>query len=109
MLDFNLQPHFPRCLLHELRELQNRELLGELVENPAFASRRGFHAGKLDATYRVTNVEKASRLPAFAIHGERMADRSFDAEAVQHRTEYFIVIEPIDKSFIQRHFIRQCS
>src|ERR1700747_2264754 len=78
-----------------------------MIEHPAFASRRGLHTGELDTTYGVSNIKEASRLPAFAVHGERVAYRRFDTEAVQHCAEHFIVIEPVNERFIERHLVRQ--
>ena len=63
--------------------------------------RRRVQAGNLDAANRVANIEKAARLPALAIHRERMADGRLHAEAVQHRAENFVVIETVDERFIQ--------
>ena len=66
---------FPRQLLHT-------KLFGELVVNAELPGRRGVHAGDLDTSHRISNIQEAACLPAAAIDGKRMADRSLGAEPV---------------------------
>ena len=80
-----------------LRQLQHRELLGELVEHAEFAGLGRMQAGDLDAAHRIANIQKAARLAALAVDRERMPDRRLHAEAVQHRAEDFVVIEAVDQ------------
>ena len=65
----------------------------------------GIQAGDFDAAHGVANIQEAARLPALAIHRERMPDGRLHAKAVQHRAENFVVIEAIDQRFVQRHFV----
>ncbi len=48
---------------------------------------------------------KPRRLAAFAVYGERMSDDSFDAEAIEHGAENFVVIKSVDERFIERDFV----
>src|SRR5271157_988406 len=98
--------HFKSCLLphclYHLRELQDGELLGELVENAEFALSGGIEAGDLDAAHGVSNVQESSRLSAFSIDRERMAEGGLRAETIQHGAEHFVIVEAIDQSFVKR-------
>ena len=71
MLDLHLQAHWCRRP-GPVRELQHGKLLGELVEDPALARRGGVQARDLDALHRIANIEKAARLSALAVDGQRM-------------------------------------
>src|SRR5205807_524292 len=71
----------------------------KLVVHAAFAPRRGVVAGNLDAANRIANVQEAAGLSALPVHGERLADGSLHAKAVQHRPENIVVVETIDQRF----------
>src|ERR1700728_1900079 len=88
-----------------MRQLQNRELFGELVEDAELASIGWMMAGNLDAADGVANVEEATRLSALAVDGDRMAGGSFDAKAVQSGAEDFVIVEAVDQAFIQGGFV----
>jgi hypothetical protein len=78
----------------ELGQVRDRELLGELVENPELAELTGIRHGELDALERVADVEEAAGLPALAVDGEGVVDHRLDAEPVEHRAEVLVVVEP---------------
>ena len=61
--------------------------------------------GNLDAANRIANVEESALLSALAVNRKGMADGCFDAEAIQHRPEHFVVIESIDERIVHRHFL----
>ena len=97
MLNRYVEAQFiPRCF-HHSGQLQDRELLCELVEDPKFPALCRMQAGQLYTAYRVANIEKAACLAAAAIHGNRMINSSLDAEAVQRRAKNFIVIKAVDQ------------
>ena len=73
-----------RAGLDQVGDLGDRELLGELVEDPVFATIGGVLGGQLDTAERVLDVEVAARLTTGAIDRQRVADDRLDAEAVQH-------------------------
>src|ERR1039457_6972286 len=95
--------------MHHPGEIQNGELLRELVEDTKFAPLRRVLTGDLDATNGVADVQKPARLSSRAVHRQGVADRCFRAEAVQGRTEDLVVIEAVDKSFIESGFVRHRS
>ena len=84
------------------RQFQHRELLRELVEDPAFSGARRIQAGQFDAAHGVANIEKAARLSALAVDRQRMAHGGLRAEAIQHGAEHLVVIEAVDQRLIQR-------
>ena len=48
---------------------------------------------------------KPRRLATFAVHGERVPDDGFDAEAIEDGAEHFVVIKTIDERFVERGFV----
>src|SRR3984957_8222682 len=92
VVDFDLQAHFLAGGLHFVREIENGELFGELIEDSEFAGRRWMRTGDLDTADRVANVEEAAGLPALAVYGKGMAHRRLRAESVPHRAENFVVV-----------------
>src|SRR6202040_1225180 len=89
-------------------QVENRELLRELVVHSALATRGRILACNFDASYRVTDVEEAAHLPALAVHGEWLADGGLHAEPVEHGAEHVVVIEAIDKGFVESDFVGHC-
>src|SRR6185437_1910969 len=81
-------------------ELQNRELLGELVEDAEFAMGGRVLAGQLDTSHSVTNIEEPAGLPALPVNGNGMLDGRLHAEAIERGAEYVVVVEAVDKRFI---------
>ena len=102
VMDLRLQSQLRAGRLHHLRQLQHRELLGELVEDAELARIGRIHAGDFDAANGVANVEEAARLSALAVDGDRMSGRRFNAEAIQRGAEDLVVVEAVDQRFIQR-------
>ena len=69
MFDFDLEPRFLANCLYHLRQLQHVKLFGELIENTKFTGLSGIETCDVDATDRVSNVQKPSRLTPFSIDG----------------------------------------
>src|ERR1700691_1510144 len=63
-------------------------------------------AGDLDTADGVANVQEAASLAAFSVHGKRMPHGGLRTEAVQHRAENFVVVEPVDQRFVESRFVR---
>src|SRR5215216_6400623 len=90
-----LDAELVRGVHHQLSELPDRELLGELVENPHLAALGGVFHGELDAAHRVADVEVAPCLGTVAVDRERVADGRLHTEAVEDRSEDLLVIEAV--------------
>src|SRR5207245_9718819 len=60
--------------------------------------------GDFDAAHRVANVQEAARLPALAVHGQRLPNDRLHAEAVQHCSENIVVVETVDQCLVERAF-----
>jgi UDP-sulfoquinovose synthase len=87
-------------MLDQVGEVDDRELLGELVEDPELAALGGVLDRQLDAVDRVADVEEAARLAAAPVDGERVADHRLQAEAVEHRAEDLVVVEAGDQALV---------
>src|SRR5215469_10614589 len=105
MVHFDGHAHLPRGTFHQVSQVHDGKLFGELVVNAAFASRRGVVTGNLDAAYGIANIQKSTRLAAFAVNRERLADGCLYTETVQYRTKDVIVIEAVNKRFVERRFV----
>jgi len=92
--------------MNHLRELQHRKLLGELVVDTTFARSGRVQTGKLNTSHSVANVEETARLAALAVYSERVAGSRFDAESIERSAEDFVVIEAINKGFVELRFFR---
>src|SRR6202022_1527563 len=57
-----------------LGQLSHAELFRELIEDAVLTGLRWIEGRRLDTADGVTNVEKAARLPTFAVDGEGMTD-----------------------------------
>src|SRR5450631_3400753 len=89
VVDLNLQSHlFPGGLDH-LRELQDSELLGELVEDTELALLCRIQACDLNAAHGIANVQEAAGLSALAINRERVTQSGLCTETIQHRPKNF--------------------
>src|SRR5260370_4354187 len=104
VIDLDGHAKFFRRGFHHARQLQDRELLGELVVYSAFALGSGIVTRDLDAPDRVPNIQEAARLTALAIDRERLADGGLHAEPIEDRAEHIVIIEAIDECFIERRF-----
>ena len=93
VLDRDREPERRAAAPDPLRQLADRELLGELVEHAVLAGLRRVQQRQLDAAHGVADVEEAAGLPAAAVDGQRVADRRLDAEAVQRGAEDLVVVE----------------
>ena len=93
----DLEPDAGRGGLDQVGELEDRELLGELVEDPALARLGRVETGQLDAAHGVADVDVAARLPALAVDRQRVLDRRLHAEAVEHGAEHLVVVEAVDQ------------
>src|SRR3954468_812465 len=80
-------------LLDQLRQPEDRELLGELVEDAHLAALGWVVDRQLDAVESVADVEEAAGLAAGAVDGERVADHRLHAEAVEDGAEELVVVE----------------
>ena len=68
VVNFDLQPHFLAGRLDLVGEIQNGELLGELIEDPKFARRRGVLTGDFDTAYGIANVQETASLAALPVY-----------------------------------------
>src|SRR3984893_10202027 len=109
VIDFDLQSHlFARCFNH-MRDIQNRKTLGKLVKHAALAGLRRVQTRELNTADSIANVKKTACLSSTTVDGERRSDRRLNAEAVQNRYKYLIVIKAIDQGLVERHFVRDGS
>src|SRR5207253_10660252 len=92
-------------LMHQLRQLPDRELLGELVEDAVLTALRWMLDADADALHRVTDVEESSGLAAPSIDGERLAHRRLHAETVEHRAPDDVVVEPRGQRSMERRLL----
>src|ERR1700686_802156 len=74
MINFHLHAEIFSRFSHLDRYIHDGELLGELVVDATFASRRGIKTGELDAANGVPNIQKSSRLAALPVNRLRLAD-----------------------------------
>ena len=63
VLDGDVESHVARAVLDHARQLEHRELLGELIEDPELAARGRRQTGQLDTAHRIADVDVAARLP----------------------------------------------
>src|SRR5215210_2519507 len=94
-LHAGLDAELVRGVHHQLGELPDRELLSKLVEYPHLAALGGVFHCELDAAHRVADVEVAPRLGTVAVDRERMAYGRLHTEAVEDRSEDFLVVEAV--------------
>ena len=92
--------------LYAVCKIQDRELLGELIENPKLAGFGWIEHGQLDATERIANIQKAAGLSALPVDGQRHAMHRLDDEAVQHGAEYRIIVKAGRKLRMQYGLVR---
>src|SRR5215207_1120031 len=85
----------------DLRELDDRELLGELVEHTELARLRRMQDGELDTLEGVDDVQVTACLTSLAVQGEGLADHGLQAEAVEGGAEDLVVVEPRQQALIE--------
>ena len=100
------RPELGARLLHQLGELRDGELLGELVEDAELAQLGGVVHCELDALERVADVETAAGLAALPVDGERVADHGLHAEAVEDGAEDLVVVEARHEPLIHGRLVR---
>src|ERR1700693_806308 len=105
MIDLDRQAQLFSRLFHHLSNFQYGKLLGKLIEYTAFTTVGRVQACNLNATHRISNVQETAGLAALTVDGERVSYRCLHAEAVQHRSKYFIVIKTVDERVIQGRFV----
>src|ERR1700730_17790139 len=93
VLDGRVEPMHRAGVAYQLGQLEDRELLGELVEDAVFAGTRWILDAEPPALQRVPNVEEATGLAALAVDGQRLTDCRLHAETVEHRTPHNVVVE----------------
>src|SRR5215210_1892129 len=84
-----------RDLLDEVGQLQNRPLLGELVEDPELTRLGGIVRRQLYAAHRIANVYEATRLTTLAVDRDWVSRSGLGAEAVEGRPEDPVVVVAI--------------
>src|ERR1044072_4565638 len=84
----------------QVREVDHRELLGELVEDAELARLGGVVRRQLDALQGVADVEEAARLPPRSVDGQRGGDHGLQAEAVEHGAEDLVVVEAGNQALV---------
>ena len=92
-----------------LRQLTDREGLGELVEHAELAGLRWGADRELDAGQRVADVEETAGLATLAVHRERLAGRCLDHEAVEDRAEDGVVVEAGRQVGVERGLRRRLA
>ncbi len=98
--DLDLEAEVSPRLTDQRRQLLDRELLGELVEDPELARRRGVLHRQLDAAQGVADVEEAPGLAAATVDGQRVTDHRLQAEAVEHGAEDLVVVEASQQALV---------
>ena len=88
-----------------VREVEHAEGLRELVEDPVLALAGRVEAGELDARQRVADVERAARLSALPVDGQRVAGHGLDREPVEHRPEDAVVVEAGEQLGVQQGLV----
>ncbi len=101
VLDPDVEPDLGAGVAHQLGELDDRELLGELVEHAELARLGRMQDRELHALERVDDVQVAARLAALAVRGQRVSDHGLQAEAVQGRAEHVVVVEPRQQALVE--------
>src|ERR671919_743906 len=91
---------------HQLRELGDRELLGELVEHPVLARSRRVRRGQLHAPDRVDDVQVPASLASLPVDGQGMTDHGLEAEPVQRGPEHLVVIESGEEALVAFRVLR---
>src|SRR5436309_3157970 len=109
VIDLHRHAKFVCGRFHYPGQVENGELFGELVVNPALAFGGRVMTGNLDTSHGVSNVEEAARLPALAVDSERLADGCLHAETVEDGAEHVVIVEAIDQRFVERGFVRHRS
>src|SRR5438876_6506153 len=82
VIDLHRHAKFVCGRFHYPGQVENGELFGELVVNPALAFGGRVMTGNLDTSNGVPYVEEAACLPSLAVYGERLADGRLHAETV---------------------------
>ena len=94
----HLGPGQPR---HQSRKIAHPMCFGHLVEDlHPLASLGRIRQRQLDAAHAILDMDEGPRLPARAMHGQRIADRRLNEEAVQHGAVIAVVIETVDQLFV---------
>ena len=101
VLDRHLDAQLAAGVAHLLGQLADGERLGELVEHPELTRLGRVLGRQLDAAQGVDDVQEAARLPAPAVHRQRMADHGLHAEAVERGAERLVVVEARDQPLVQ--------
>src|SRR5579863_10040419 len=109
MIDFNPHAQLPPSCLHHMRQLQHRELFGELIEYPEFTRIGWVQTCDFDTTHRVANIQESASLSAFPVYRQGMSHRRLRAEAVQNGTEDVVVIEAVNQGFVLSALLGDCS
>src|SRR5437762_2392935 len=100
VLDFYLQAHLEPCLLDHKPKLADAELFGKLIEDSELPSVCRVADGYFNAADSVANIQEPSSLSSFVVHGQRMANRRLDAEAIKRRAKNAVIIQSIDQEFV---------
>ena len=105
VLDLDRDVELGGRALHEVGQLRDRELLGELVEDPELAQVGRVGDRELHALKSVADVQEAARLPTLAVDGQRVADHRLHAEAVEDGPEVLVVVEAGDEAVVGRRLV----
>ena len=103
--DFHPQSQLLGGGLHQVRQLQNRKLFGELVENAEFAFERGVQTSDFNAANRVANIQKSSGLAALPVNRKRLPGYRLHTKPIQDRSENFVIVKAVDQHLIERHLV----
>src|SRR5215213_6426809 len=106
VLDLDAVAEVLAGLLDQPGQLEDRELLGELVEDAELARLGRVQRRQFDAGEGVANVEEAAGLAAGSVDGQRVADYGLDAEAVEHGAEQLVVVEAGDEALVAGGLLR---
>src|SRR5437588_4556390 len=102
VIDLHRHAKFVCGRFHYPGQVENGELFGELVVNPALAFGGRVMTGNLDTSNGVPYVEEAACLPCLAVYRERLADGRLHAETVEDGAELDGVVESLGQRLIKR-------
>ena len=106
MVDSDLKPFATAGPLHQVGQIKDAKLLGELVEDPILTGLRRLQDGELDTPKRVANIQEAAGLPASAIYRDRPSYRGLHTVPVEDGAPDAVVIKARGQAVIEDRFVR---
>src|SRR5271157_4973256 len=106
MVDSNVKPFATADPLHQVGQIKDAKLLGELVEDPILTGSRRCQDGELDTPKRVANIQEAAGLAASAIYRERPSGRGLHTVPVQDGAPDTVVIKARGQAVVEDRLVR---